>query len=586
MANEIKIKNICPVIGMISSGKSSILNVLFNMDFLEASPDVTTKIVTIIRYNSNLKEPRFFQLKLQNEGNDDYRFYKSDKPTVVGKEQIKSKIKEINKTNRDDYKKNPEYENIFYMLEIGEVKYMEEEFLKNYDLADVPGVSEYIKPSDENKDDKAEQETGNSSNESDLTTEEMAKNIKIEKEINYLTQIFKILKNRMNNGIFIFSVDKFQLKENYLIIQKLSLVIQKPIENFLILLNKMDTSNNIENDIQLLNERFAKEFPAGTFNFTKNRVVQCSSFQIENELKMENEFAYLLYYNYINFIMNSKEFSNFRDYVIYFIKEHFNTNLVYNIDKREFKEKIESIKNDKSIKEIQNIIEKIKINHSKVNMPLLLDKENFEYNDEKFRKYLRNIVLEDNFINIPSQNNFVLIILYYLYLYKNTKIKLERSSETKSILEYFTIQNMNLKFNNKEIESRLQENENKDSFKKKVDEIIININTFFENYEKEGIDLDQKDNVKSSLKQIKNFLITSQLYYIPFLGLYNAGKSTILNNIIGYNLLPTKCNECTKKGVLIVNWEYDYPIIRKAKFIKEDSGDKNDISNLIMMFLL
>ena len=33
----------------------------------------------------------------------------------------------------------------------------------------------------------------------------------------------------------------------------------------------------------------------------------------------------------------------------------------------------------------------------------------------------------------------------------------------------------------------------------------------------------------------------------------------------------------TKKGVLIVNWEYDYPIIRKAKFIKEDSGDKNDI---------
>ncbi len=128
MANEIRIKNICPVIGMISSGKSSILNVLFNMDFLEASPDVTTKIVTIIRYNSNLKEPRFFQLKLQNEGNDDYRFYKSDKPTVVGKEQIKSKIKEINKTNRDDYNNNPEYENIFYMLEIGEINIWKKNF--------------------------------------------------------------------------------------------------------------------------------------------------------------------------------------------------------------------------------------------------------------------------------------------------------------------------------------------------------------------------------------------------------------------------------------------------------------------------
>ena len=31
---ETKIKNICPVIGMISSGKSSILNSLFNMDIL------------------------------------------------------------------------------------------------------------------------------------------------------------------------------------------------------------------------------------------------------------------------------------------------------------------------------------------------------------------------------------------------------------------------------------------------------------------------------------------------------------------------------------------------------------------------
>ena len=36
----------------------------------------------------------------------------------------------------------------------------------------------------------------------------------------------------------------------------------------------------------------------------------------------------------------------------------------------------------------------------------------------------------------------------------------------------------------------------------------------------------------------------------------------------------------TKKGASIVNWEQDYPIIRKAKFIKEDSGDKNDICYL------
>jgi hypothetical protein len=47
MTTDMKIKNICPVIGMISSEKSTILNTLFNMDYLEASPDVTTKIINL-----------------------------------------------------------------------------------------------------------------------------------------------------------------------------------------------------------------------------------------------------------------------------------------------------------------------------------------------------------------------------------------------------------------------------------------------------------------------------------------------------------------------------------------------------------
>ena len=54
MANNITMKYVCPVIGMISSGKSSFLNALLNMDCLEASADVTTKIVTIIDKKQNV----------------------------------------------------------------------------------------------------------------------------------------------------------------------------------------------------------------------------------------------------------------------------------------------------------------------------------------------------------------------------------------------------------------------------------------------------------------------------------------------------------------------------------------------------
>ena len=57
------------VIGMISSGKSTFLNSLLGITYLESKDDVTTKFVTIIRYNENLKEPKFYHLKVIKEEN-------------------------------------------------------------------------------------------------------------------------------------------------------------------------------------------------------------------------------------------------------------------------------------------------------------------------------------------------------------------------------------------------------------------------------------------------------------------------------------------------------------------------------------
>ena len=257
----------------------NILNALFNMDYLEATPEVTTKIVTIIRYKENLTNPRFFQLILKNDGNDNYTFYKKNDSEISGMENIAKKVKKL---NEELHQKIPVYENIFYMLEVGQVNLIEKDFLKNYDLADVPGVSENIKQKDLNSNGLAAPQPTNNNNDGSLTTEEKTKNMNLDKEINYLTQIFKIIKNKMNNGIIIFSVDKFQLIENYEIIGKLKSVLNKPIENYLLLLNKMDTSENIEKDIKLLNEKFLEEFPNGGFNVTRNTIVQCSSFQLEN----------------------------------------------------------------------------------------------------------------------------------------------------------------------------------------------------------------------------------------------------------------------------------------------------------------
>ena len=65
--------------------------------------------------------------------------------------------------------------------------------------------------------------------------------------------------------------------------------------------------------------------------------------------------------------------------------------------------------------------------------------------------------------------------------------------------------------------------------------------------------------------------------YIPLLGVSNAGKSTILNSIIGNSILPSKRNECTKKGILIRYWDKDYPIIRKTRFVKKELYAQSNI---------
>ena len=113
MTTDMKIKNICPVIGMISSGKSSILNALFNMDYLEATPEVTTKIVTIIRYNPSVTKPKFFKLILKKDENNNYTFYKKNDSEIIGKDNIRTKVKNLNNELKQ---KDPKYEDIFYML--------------------------------------------------------------------------------------------------------------------------------------------------------------------------------------------------------------------------------------------------------------------------------------------------------------------------------------------------------------------------------------------------------------------------------------------------------------------------------------
>ena len=177
-----------PIIGMVSSGKSTFLNSLLGTDVLEAKDDIATKFVCIIRHNQDLKEPIFYHLKLSHDTkSDDYNYIK-DGDETRGADKIKEKIAKI---NADELSSESNYENLFYMLELKIININNIEFLKKYDFYDMPGLNENINEKNENI----------STKEENIINEGVSKNKQIhcdikEEEIKYINKIFPYLKKK------------------------------------------------------------------------------------------------------------------------------------------------------------------------------------------------------------------------------------------------------------------------------------------------------------------------------------------------------------------------------------------------------
>jgi hypothetical protein len=143
---KIEIKRLVPVAAKISAGKSKLLNVIFNNDFLECKAGIGTKFVNILRYNPNIQKPIFYHLIVEKE-NGKSVFYKD--PNSEVKEGEKDIIEENKKINNklSDSSSTFKYEDIFYMTEVNKVEFIEDkDFLLNHDFCDIPGLSEYQKP--------------------------------------------------------------------------------------------------------------------------------------------------------------------------------------------------------------------------------------------------------------------------------------------------------------------------------------------------------------------------------------------------------------------------------------------------------
>ena len=87
-----------PVIGKISSGKSTFLNSLLGIDCLESATKIATKFFCIIRHNENNKTPRLYPVIKKNRKSvinpNAFNFYKDERNELKG--DLKEHIKRIN----------------------------------------------------------------------------------------------------------------------------------------------------------------------------------------------------------------------------------------------------------------------------------------------------------------------------------------------------------------------------------------------------------------------------------------------------------------------------------------------------------
>ena len=288
MSELIEMRKIVPVVAKVGVGKSKLLNVLYNIKFLEVKTGITTKFINLLRYNPNIKEPIFYHLKLKKEG-EKYLFYpfinkdyllSHDLCDIPGLSEYQTEIEkeikeESKKENENENKDNDIYiKDLENTLNINNNKELENNIINNIEIKD-------DNPTDDDSEDDIYYKTGDIKNKT------------------YLKEIFQIIRNYIDRAIIILSVENYYYEENFILITQLHKVIKKEITNFLIILNKMDLSSNPENDIKKLKGEIINHFPkCRTFNINLNTFIPLSVIQVENELLMSKSFRHLIFYHF------------------------------------------------------------------------------------------------------------------------------------------------------------------------------------------------------------------------------------------------------------------------------------------------
>ena len=284
---------------------------------------------------------------------------------------------------------------------------------------------------------------------------------------------------------------------------------------------------------------------------------------------MDKSFSHLIcfhFYNYLKIIKQEKLLNktysgkSFIEHLADIIKK------MEGMTRKEIEEKVNELDKKENIAEINEQIKEIikdiqnKFKADEINLGIT--EKDVDGNDDDFLEDLNTkISVKDD--NIKSLEPIYIIKMIYI-LQKEKKLIPPLSEETNKLLNYFKVK--------KNIQSQktiLPVEENTTNNTELNTQIINALTLFCNEFKNSNNDNDKIQNLSYEVKKLIEYLKIYDVIFIPFLGASNAGKTTIINGIIGKDILPCDLNECTKRGIIIRYTDSNEITLRKANFREE-----------------
>ena len=545
-----------PIIGIISSGKSTFLNVILQNNYLETDTKEATKFICILRHNRFLREPKLYKAYSKRRRIDykykKFEYFSFEKRHEVEevngiKGDIKKLMQEINK-NIAKYEEKMEISQrdinkYFYILEVNIPLFSKEEYksLGNYfDFIDIPGLNE---------------------------------------EKSFISKnIIPMIVNKCLFSIYIFEMGRYESKPTLDIYKEYISGLNTYEKKSIYILNKIDIiheDNKYNDDEKKYLEEFKEYLTNDNSEFKVNKetnyFLKTDSKSLYNKVNAKNNFE--TFFDEIISGLSKKEIAKmFQKKFILFLKESLIKN--FSINDNQIKEIFEDSNGNYSKYFDANEYNIIKNKIIGFNIPAKLGEN--EYNKIKYIYYNFEKIVS----NIPDDLHEI-----YKIILSCMKTNFDTFFDFKKVHDLFDIFLNSLKkiFIKREQQIKIEEfcEELKVSFleelkkKKELRDLTYNLKLVksLEEIISSLISLDPENDLLKKLKDnfdsFSFYLYNAKKIRIPLLGGYSTGKSSFLNSLIGKEILPIDVRKCTYRGIIIRHTnEKNIIQLFKTKFIK------------------